>query len=91
MMENENPDLASKPLSRWVIGKKPSVGSGKCISDPVCDMLGRRGTALGLQMLELLSGIDVLPSENDVCFSGCRCVQGDPSLLPPVRASVLHL
>lgn len=60
MMEDENPDLVSRPLSGWVIGKKPSVGSGKGISDPVCDLLGKRGTALGFQMLELLSGIDAV-------------------------------
>lgn len=60
MMENENPDVVGRPLSGWVIGKKPSVGSTKGFSDPVCDLLGRRGTALGFQMLELLSGIDAL-------------------------------
>lgn len=60
MMENENLDLVSRPLSRWVTGKTLSVGSGKGISDPVCDLLGRRGTALGFQMLELLSEIDAL-------------------------------
>lgn len=96
---NDSPELGSGPLHALGHGHREEAIVGqrqrprwprRCTSVVRCWSQVRRSLPLDFKCCTCL--VRWTPrSERYLCFPGCRRVQGDPALLPPVRAGVLHL